>query len=405
MDIPSDIAAIQTRIAQITGADAVPAVAPVAPPADTTPGVQSAFTTYLQQMMAQPSGPVLPSMLMPVSGEITSPFGQRDNPMGQGTEFHPGIDIAAAQGTPIAAAMAGTVVAAGPDGGYGNLITVDDGNGLTTRYAHCSQIYARVGERVAPGDVIGAVGMTGRATGPHLHFEVRQDDRAIDPSAYLNRRYAVTSSATPSEKKWLPPGMKILIVGAAGTIGSAVVNELKGRNEIVTAGRKSGDFTVDTTDLGSVRAMFEKIGPIDAVVSNAGNVHFGPLLQMTPEQLQLGLTDKLMGQVHLALEATKHLNPGGSVTLTAGTLSKDPIRFGASASLVNAALEGFVRAAALEFPPGMRINAVSPTVLAESMAAYGPYFPGSEGVPAKRVALAFAKSVEGAQTGQVYFVE
>ena len=185
MDIPSDIAAIQTRIAQITGADAAPAVAPVAPPADTTPGVQSAFTTYLQQMMAQPSGPVLPSMLMPVSGEITSPFGQRDNPMGQGTEFHPGIDIAAAQGTPIAAAMAGTVVAAGPDGGYGNLITVDDGNGLTTRYGHCSQIYARVGERVAPGDVIGAVGMTGRATGPHLHFEVRQDDRAIDPSAYL----------------------------------------------------------------------------------------------------------------------------------------------------------------------------------------------------------------------------
>jgi NAD(P)-dependent dehydrogenase (short-subunit alcohol dehydrogenase family) len=199
--------------------------------------------------------------------------------------------------------------------------------------------------------------------------------------------------------------MKILIVGASGTMGSAVVNEFKGRNEIVTAGRKSGDFTVDTTDPSSIRAMFEKVGPIDAVVSTAGNVHFGPLLQMTPEQLQLGLADKLMGQVQLALEAAKHLNPGGSVTLTAGTLSKDPIRFGASASLVNAALEGFVRAAALEFPAGMRINVVSPTVLAESMPSYGSYFPGSEGVPAKRVALAFAKSVEGAQTGQVYFVE
>jgi NAD(P)-dependent dehydrogenase (short-subunit alcohol dehydrogenase family) len=93
------------------------------------------------------------------------------------------------------------------------------------------------------------------------------------------------------------------------------------------------------------------------------------------------------------------------VTLVAGTLSKDPIRFGASASLVNSALEGFVRAAALEFPPGTRINVVSPTVLKESMESYGPYFPGSEGVPAKRVALAFSKSVEGAQTGQVYFVE
>jgi murein DD-endopeptidase MepM/ murein hydrolase activator NlpD len=185
VDIPSDLAAIQTRIAQITGADTTPAVAPVAAPLATTQGVQSAFTTYLQQMMAQPSGPVLPGMLMPVSGEISSPFGERDNPMGQGTEFHPGIDIAAAQGTPIAAAAAGTVVAAGPDGGYGNLITIDDGNGLTTRYGHCSHIYAQVGERVAPGDVIGAVGMTGRATGPHLHFEVRQDDRPIDPNAFL----------------------------------------------------------------------------------------------------------------------------------------------------------------------------------------------------------------------------
>jgi NAD(P)-dependent dehydrogenase (short-subunit alcohol dehydrogenase family) len=199
--------------------------------------------------------------------------------------------------------------------------------------------------------------------------------------------------------------MKILIVGATGTIGTAVANELKQRHDIVTAGRKSGDYTVDTSDLDSIRAMFEKVGPVDAVVSAAGNVHFGPLLQMTPEQLALGLNDKLMGQVHLALEASKHLNPGGSVTLTAGTLSKDPIRFGASASLVNSALEGFVRAAALEFPPGTRINAVSPTVLLESMPSYGPYFPGSEGVPGKRVALAFAKSVEGAQTGQVYYVE
>lgn len=151
--------------------------------------------------------------------------------------------------------------------------------------------------------------------------------------------------------------------------------------------------------------MFEHVGKVDAVVSTAGNVHFGPLIDMTPEQLQVGLSDKLMGQVHLALETAKHLNPGGSVTLVAGSLSKDPIRYGASASLVNSALEGFVRAAALEFPPGMRINVVSPTVLRESMDAYGPYFPGSEGVSGRRVALAFAKSVEGAQTGQVYFVE
>jgi NAD(P)-dependent dehydrogenase (short-subunit alcohol dehydrogenase family) len=199
--------------------------------------------------------------------------------------------------------------------------------------------------------------------------------------------------------------MKILVVGASGTMGKAVVDELKQRHEVVTASRTRGDHKVDLTDLRSIRTLFEQVGKVDAVISTAGNVHFGPLLGMTPEEHQVGLTDKLMGQVYLALEAARYLNPGGSVTLVAGTLSKDPIRFGASASLVNGALEGFVRAAAIEFPPGTRINVVSPTVLRESMDAYGAYFRWSEGVSAKRVALAFSKSVEGAQTGQVYFVE
>ncbi len=199
--------------------------------------------------------------------------------------------------------------------------------------------------------------------------------------------------------------MKILVIGAEGAIGSAVVDELKQRHEIIAAGRSHGEHKVDIADLQSVRNLFEKAGKVDAVVSAAGSVHFGPLLEMTPEQLQVGIGSKLMGQVYLALEAAKHLNAGGSVTLVAGTLSKDPIRYGASASLVNGALESFVRSAALEFPAGTRINVVSPTVLSESMEAYGSYFPGSEGVAGKRVALAFAKSVEGAQTGQVYYVE
>lgn len=199
--------------------------------------------------------------------------------------------------------------------------------------------------------------------------------------------------------------MKVLIIGADGAIGSAIVDEFKARHEIVTAGRSHGDHKADIGDLESIRKLFARIGNVGAVVSAAGSVHFGPLLEMTPEQLQVGIVSKLMGQVHLALEAAKHLNAGGSVTLVAGTLSKDPIRYGASASLVNGALESFVRSASLEFPAGTRINVVSPTVLRESMESYGPYFPGSEGVPAKRVALAFAKSVEGAQTGQVYYVE
>lgn len=157
------------------------------PPAGPAPGIATAFSTYLAQLMApQPMSVQPPSlMIAPVRGEITSEFGERGNPMGAGTEFHPGVDIAADEGTPIQAAMAGQVVAVGPDGGYGNLVTIDDGNGLTTRYAHCSRIFARVGQSVAPGDVIGTVGMTGRATGPHLHFEVRHNDTPVDPRPYL----------------------------------------------------------------------------------------------------------------------------------------------------------------------------------------------------------------------------
>ncbi len=107
------------------------------------------------------------------------------NPLGPGDDFHPGIDIAADEGTPIDAAASGRVIAAGPDGGYGNLIVVDNGSGVTTRYGHCSQIYTRVGDAVVAGQPIGAVGSTGRSTGPHLHFEVRLGDTPVDPQRYL----------------------------------------------------------------------------------------------------------------------------------------------------------------------------------------------------------------------------
>ncbi len=198
--------------------------------------------------------------------------------------------------------------------------------------------------------------------------------------------------------------MKILIVGGNGTIGKAVAAELSQRHEIVTAGRSSGTFQVNTADPKSVLELFSAAGKLDAVVCAAGNVQFGPLETMTAEQFDIGLHDKLMGQVNLVLTGRGFVNPGGSFTLIAGTLSQDPIRFGASASMVNGALESFVRAAAIELPDH-RINAVSPSVIAESMDAYGAYFRGFEPVPAKRVALAFSRSVEGAQTGKIYRVE
>ena len=198
--------------------------------------------------------------------------------------------------------------------------------------------------------------------------------------------------------------MNILLVGARGTLGRAVAAELGARHTVISAGRSSGDLRIDLTDRASIAAALAQTGPLDAVVSAAGNVAFGGLLDLTPEQWEIGLRDKLMGQVNLALLAAPLLADGGSITLTTGVLADDPIRYGASATLVNAGIEGFVRAAALELPRGLRINAVSPTVLAEAWDAYADFFPGFEPVPAARAALAFQRSIEGVQTGQIFKV-
>lgn len=199
--------------------------------------------------------------------------------------------------------------------------------------------------------------------------------------------------------------MKILLVGASGTLGQAVARHLGQQHDILAAGRHSGSLRVDLTDDASVRGLFAQTGPVDAVISTTGKLHFGPLQQMTPEQFNVGLQDKLLGQVRLALAAQHHLNAGGSITLTSGIVSAQPIRDGANATAVNHALEGFVRAAALELlPRGLRINVVSPNVLVESMEAYGPYFPGFEAVTAQRAALAFQRAVEGIQSGETITV-
>lgn len=198
--------------------------------------------------------------------------------------------------------------------------------------------------------------------------------------------------------------MKILLVGASGTLGRAVAANLGERHAVIGAGRSSGDHRVDLRDEASVRALFDATGPLDAIVATTGSVHFGPLADMTAAQFDQGLQDKLLGQVRLALIGQHHLRDAGSITLTTGILADQPIRLGANATAVNAAIEGFVRAAACELPRGLRINVVSPSVLAEAWDAYRDFFPGFEVVPAARAALAYQRSVEGVQTGQVYKV-
>lgn len=198
--------------------------------------------------------------------------------------------------------------------------------------------------------------------------------------------------------------MRVLVIGATGTIGSRVVQELEKRHEIIKAGFNSGDVRVDIHNLQSIEKMFSQVKNLDAVVMTVGNVHFGLLTEMNAELYKKGLDSKLMGQVNIILEGMKHLNDNGSFTLTSGILNREPIVFGSNAAMVNGALEGFVKHAAIELPRGLRINIVSPTVIAEAE-GYDAYFRGFKPVSAHDAALAYSKSVEGANTGQIYIAE
>ena len=124
--------------------------------------------------------------IWPVVGKLESGVGGRRNPFGgRGFEYHEGQDIDAQYGTPVQVAASGRVIIAGRQRGYGNVIYVDHGAGVTTRYGHLSQINVTVGQSVTQGQVIGLVGSTGRSTGPHLHYEVRINNQPVDPKQYL----------------------------------------------------------------------------------------------------------------------------------------------------------------------------------------------------------------------------
>ena len=157
--------------------------------------------------------------------------------------------------------------------------------------------------------------------------------------------------------------MKIVIVGASGTIGSAVSELLARDHQVIRVGHSRGDATVDMTDGASIAALFAGIGRFDALVVASGSVAFNALTEMTDEQWQLGLQSKLMGQINLTRAAIPYLNDKGSITLISGILSEEPIHWGVSATTINGAIEHFVKWAACELRGGLRINWVMPAVL------------------------------------------
>lgn len=195
--------------------------------------------------------------------------------------------------------------------------------------------------------------------------------------------------------------MRIIVIGATGTIGTSVVNLLSLDHTVVKVGNKSGDFQVDISRKDSIEQLFKEVGNFDALVCAAGVARFGAMAELSDEDFQVGLSNKLMGQVNLVRIGQRFTNDYGSFTLTSGILSQHPMQGSASISMVNSGVEGFVRAAALEMERGVKLNAVSPPWVKETLIAMGK--DSSQGMPADKVALAYQACIERNLSGKILY--
>jgi len=196
---------------------------------------------------------------------------------------------------------------------------------------------------------------------------------------------------------------RILLVGAGGVIGKHLVAALTPNYEIVRAGHSGPDLALDLNDAGALVAKLKSAGPLDAVISTAGRANFVPLSAVPPAGIEaspygLGLKDKLLGQVNLALAAREVLSEGGSIILTTGTTNETPVLGGSSLSMVNGAIEAWVRAAATELR-GIRINAVSPSLIEGTSGPALAAFPGFEVVSGQKMAYAYIRCLESGING------
>jgi NAD(P)-dependent dehydrogenase (short-subunit alcohol dehydrogenase family) len=191
--------------------------------------------------------------------------------------------------------------------------------------------------------------------------------------------------------------MKIMIIGATGTIGTAVSNILEDGNDIVRVGYSDGDFRVDLGSKMSIAALFDAVGPVDAVISTAGLADFGPLASLDDAAFDLALSNKLMGQINLIRIGVDKLNKNGSITLTSGILARQPMPGSSVISMANGALDAFVKAAALEVSNGVRVNTVAPAFVKETMEMMG--MDPTPGLSAADTAKAYKQAVEGDANG------
>lgn len=193
--------------------------------------------------------------------------------------------------------------------------------------------------------------------------------------------------------------MKVIVIGATGTIGKAVVQAIGGRYHVIPVSFNKSAIKVDIADKASIGKMFESTGRVDAVISAAGLAKFGDMATLTDADFAFCLDNKLMGQVNVVRAGLDHINDNGSITLTSGILSRRPMQGSTAISLVNAALEGFGRAAALEMPRGIRLNVVSPNWVIDTLKAYN--MDPAIGTPVEVVAQAYVRALEGTMNGEV----
>lgn len=193
---------------------------------------------------------------------------------------------------------------------------------------------------------------------------------------------------------------KIIIIGASGTMGTHLAAAFESEHEVVRVAAKSGDYQLDITSADAIEKFYKEVGAFDALISTAGPTYVGAWKNLTDKEFRKGIEGKMMGQINLVLIGQHYIKPKGSFTLISGALTYEPQLHFANASAANGAIEAFVRAAAIELGNGIRINAVSPTVI-ENSPQYFPYFPGEIPTTMKQLEYGFRKSVFGPNTGQI----
>jgi NAD(P)-dependent dehydrogenase (short-subunit alcohol dehydrogenase family) len=190
--------------------------------------------------------------------------------------------------------------------------------------------------------------------------------------------------------------VKVVVIGATGTVGGAVADALAERHDVVRASRR-GDPQVDVGDPESITRLFASVPDVDAVVCCAASAPLSPLADQSDEELRRSVHAKLFGQIDLIRQGARYVRDGGSITVTSGAIP-DGLEGAAGGALVNAGLNAFVHAVAAEIPRGIRVNAVSPGWVRESLEELG--MDGSEGTPAADVARAYVEAVQGTAHGE-----